>query len=303
MHEKCVPYYLCKEDGNIIPRGSFLIDERLDADGESTVISCPNLEQCCTKGEDVHDKDRLREKICGVDSVFHTPEKCGFHNKKGLGGTAESKQGNVIYAQFAEFPWMTAIIVNRNINGTYIPVYQSGGSLIHPRVVLTTAHNLANINTNRLMVRAGEWDTQTSNEICPHEERKVQKVIIHENFVKANLLDNLQNNLALLILNKEFPLSPFINTVCLPPKNANFDNQRCLSSGWGKSKFGRSGLFQVFLKKVELPVVPHAVCQEMFRKTRLGPDFVLNESFLCAGKIQFETFIAFLCLKNLSNRW
>lgn len=39
----------------------------------------------------------------------------------------------------------------------------------------------------------------------------------------------------------------------------------------------------MILKKIELPIVPHAPCQEALRKTRLGKRFVLNESFICAG--------------------
>ena len=44
-----------------------------------------------------------------------------------------------------------------------------------------------------------------------------------------------------------------------------------------------SGKYQVILKKIELPIVPHAPCQESFRKTRLGKRFNLHQSFICAG--------------------
>jgi Trypsin len=89
---------------------------------------------------------------------------------------------------------------------------------------------------------------------------------------------------ALLILENEFEMSSFINTVCLPPKGFNFDNQRCVSSGWGKDKFGKAGFHQVFLKKVEIPVVSRDTCETLLKRTRLGADFKLNEGFLCAGK-------------------
>jgi plasma kallikrein len=82
-------------------------------------------------------------------------------------------------------------------------------------------------------------------------------------------------------------MTPFINTVCLPPSGANFENQRCFTSGWGKDNFGKEGVFQAFLKKIEIPVIPRDTCEEIFQQTRLGEDFELHEGFLCAGKFFF----------------
>lgn len=47
--------------------------------------------------------------------------------------------------------------------------------------------------------------------------------------------------------------------------------------------FGKSGKYQVILKRVELPVVPREPCVNALRETRLGPHFELNKSFICAG--------------------
>lgn len=46
---------------------------------------------------------------------------------------------------------------------------------------------------------------------------------------------------------------------------------------------GKEGRYQVILKRVELPVVPHNTCQNTLRTTRLGKYFVLDRSFICAG--------------------
>lgn len=54
-------------------------------------------------------------------------------------------------------------------------------------------------------------------------------------------------------------------------------------TGWGKDLFGKDGKYQVILKKIELPVVPHTQCETAMRGTRLGKRFNLHNSFICAG--------------------
>ena len=46
---------------------------------------------------------------------------------------------------------------------------------------------------------------------------------------------------------------------------------------------GKEGLYQVILKKIDLPIVPRDTCQDRLRKTQLGKYFNLHESFICAG--------------------
>lgn len=117
------------------------------------------------------------------------------------------------------------------------------------------------------------------NSSFPHQDRQISEVLIHEEYKRSNQA----NDIALLILKEPVKLAENVNTVCLPPPHAIFDNYRCLASGWGKDKFGRAGAYQVILKKVELPVVPRNKCQKSLRTTRLGKHFNLHSSFLCAG--------------------
>lgn len=268
-----MPYFLCSKEIKNNTDGTLAIDDFADF---VTTEQCPKLEKCCSKN---HYIPRPENDIC-KDSFFNTPEKCGWRNPKGLGGELRSEQNHTHYAQYAEFPWMIALLEQLNVNGSIVPFFRGGGSLIHPKVVLTTAHNIDGFDFEKLVIRAGEWDTQTENEICLHEERLVERVIKHEQFNRQNL----QNDIALLVLKNEFQLTPFINTICLPPKGSNFDNRRCFTSGWGRNKFGREGFYQVFLKKMDLPIVSSSKCQDQLRKTRLGKDFELHEGFLCAGE-------------------
>lgn len=288
LNEKCVPYYLCPANKTIVTDGALLIDERRDEEAKEELNVCPSLHTCCTKVNHQKSVAAFGEinEICQERAKFPNPTECGYRNPKGLGGEVKSMSGTDSYAQYAEFPWMTAVLTEGHIDGSAVLTYKCGGSLIHPNVVLTASHNVAGINPKSILVRAGEWDTQSKSEICPDENRKVKQVIMHEDFSRANL----QNDIALLILESEFKITPFINIICLPSENIIFDGQRCLTMGWGKNKFGKDGVYQAFLKKIDLPIVEHFDCQTKLRKTRLGEDFLLHDSFICAGNF-VENFV------------
>lgn len=71
--------------------------------------------------------------------------------------------------------------VNTNDPATdYINVYVGGGSLIHPSVVITAAHII--YEKQGLIIRAGEWDTQTTKEVYPSQDRYVKEVVVHKDF-------------------------------------------------------------------------------------------------------------------------
>lgn len=175
-----------------------------------------------------------------------------------------------------EFPWTIAIF---RLDNSSEWKYHCGGSLINPSVVLTTAHCIYGIPDNQLKVRAGEWDTNTTDEPFPHQERRIREVAIHQDFVNRLLY----NDIALLHLSESMQIRENVNTICLPPQAQNFEGNRCFASGWGKDHFGQSGKLQVIQKKIELPVVERQACVERLRETRLGSEYTLHASFICAG--------------------
>ena len=144
---------------------------------------------------------------------------------------------------------------------------------------MTAGHKVDEVNPLELLVRAGEWDSQITTEPLPFVESNVISIEIHPNLHRKLGAYNI----ALLFLETAIVNAPHINTVCLPPMNTNFDGQDCFVTGWGKNKFGKEGTHQNVLKKIDLSVINNQKCTKMFRKTRLGINFELSETLICAG--------------------
>ena len=177
---------------------------------------------------------------------------------------------------------MVAILVDvRMDDNTYSPVYQCGGSIISQSIILTAAHCVYDKEINGLSIRAGEWDTQTTDEPYPNQIRSVSDLAIHSAFNRGNLY----NDIALVFLKEPLQWQLNVQPICLPPTHLSFDFSKCYVAGWGKNVFGKDGMYQVILKKIELPIVPEYECEKALRTTRLGKRFKLDSSFMCAGGI------------------
>ncbi|KAK8386544.1 hypothetical protein O3P69_010878 [Scylla paramamosain] len=257
----CVPYYLC-QDGKVITDGSGVIDIR-------TASGCSNyLDVCCA---DPHTTDPVTPDPGHVS-------RCGVRNYNGIDVRIQGFQGNE--TQVAEFPWMSAVLKKEVVSGEEINLYLCGGSLIHPSIVLTAAHCVNKHLSSDLRVRLGEWDTQNEYEPYKHQDRDVSAVVIHPRFNGSNL----HNDYALLYLQTPAELSRNVDVICLDNNPTILaPHHNCLVTGWGKDRFGKKGVFQNVLKKIDLPYVPHGECQTALRTTRLGGFFKLDKSFLCAG--------------------
>merc|ERR1711944_306127 len=182
---ECVPYYQC-HNGTIITDGGGLIDIRNGFGILSPEDSkCPGfLDVCCL------DPDFVPPPPPPI--VKHVP-KCGQRHENGLGVRIQGF--NEYESQFGEWPHMCAVLAEEPVaqdpgyagEPQTVNLYQCGGSLIAPGVILTAAHCAAKFQQEptKLKIRCGEWDTQNQTEPRPHQDRYVQALDI-SNFERDN---------------------------------------------------------------------------------------------------------------------
>lgn len=264
MDSKCVPQYKCKDNGQITD-GDGLFDPRILITSQNDG-NCAALEVCCRQSDQIE---------LNIPPKKPSKSKCGQRNSNGIG--FKNINLDKSSSKYGEFPWMMAVLEKLPTNLHY--KFKCGGSLIHPRVVMTSAHCINASNINTIKVEAGEWDSQSSVELYPEQIQSVSKIIIHKNFGSRNFF----NDIALLVTENPFDLAENIQPICLPSKEETFDLANCVATGWGKHEFGEKGNYPNILKKIDLPIVPRATCESCLRSTRVGPSFKLHESFICAG--------------------
>lgn len=106
---------------------------------------------------------------------------------------------------------------------------------------------------------------------------EVDKIVIHEKYDKPTLF----NNIALLFLAEDVPITQNINIVCLPLQDQiPSPNIGCLTAGWGKREIGNPEILQYS----DLPILRRDTCQAAMRQTRVGPYYNLDKSFICTGE-------------------
>ncbi|XP_034479032.1 phenoloxidase-activating factor 2 isoform X2 [Drosophila innubila] len=269
LNMECVPRKLC-QDNVINDDGHFIVNPRI---GETPCRRA--LDRCCAIDQQAPANESSYLSALGSFKY----QGCGWSNPKGLIPDQDNYEYATDVSLFAEFPWMVALITGRN-------QYVCGGTLIHPQLVLTSAHNIKNHTVHTLVARAGEWDLNSLDEPHEHQARRIKQIIPHEEFDPEAFF----NDIALVVLDEPVEIKPHIQPLCLPPPEtpallADLRKGQCYATGWG-SRLPGSDRNERLLKRIDLPVVSRAECQAQLRVTRLGRRFRLRPSFICAGGIE-----------------
>lgn len=282
---KCVNYYLCDKNNKIITNGEGLLNPRFKENKEesqnNTRIICKGGqfegEIVCCKLSDIN----VTEIIDVQNSTNEVPiekqvHECGIQRPQiNVRIIVDDENNNDIVPVNGEFPWIAAIY-EKDKAGEW--VFYCSGALIHPKVILTANHYFHRKNASDFKVAVtGDVELSIIGKDV-NNERNIVEIVNHPRYYSGALY----NDGSLLFLDKPFDISRTnsINTICLPPDNLEISSGRCLTAGWGN---GSTIDGNQVLKKVSLPLVSHSKCQEQLRKTRLGTNFKLHDSFMCAG--------------------
>jgi hypothetical protein len=256
---KCVAYYHCHEVNK------FMILSRTSVTPNET--HCFNDDYTCCKIALTSATDDDSTDGLLTSSLVSFKSNCGMPKTK---INPKNESATTIPG---EIPWIVEIF-KKNQNFPFR--FKCAGSLIHPKVVLTTTRCVLSAKEKSLKIVAPGETTFESLGTRPESERNVLKIIKHPNYYSGALY----NDIALLILENEYNFSNnFLNSVCLPPSNENFNGKRCLLVKWDKN----SNQMKIPLLKVDVPIIESQRCQDFLRKTYLGSEFILDSSFLCAG--------------------
>ncbi|XP_073204310.1 prothrombin isoform X1 [Lepidochelys kempii] len=160
-----------------------------------------------------------------------------------------------------------------------------GASLISDRWILTAAHCLfyppwdKNFTTDDILVRIGKHE-RTKYERHIEKISMLDKIIIHP---KYNWRENLDRDIALILLKKPIAFSDRIHPVCLPTRELV---QSLMLTGFKGRVSGWGNLYETWgsgtvalpsvLQQVNLPIVNQATC-------KASTNIRLTDNMFCAG--------------------
>jgi len=306
QHDSCLSSLTNGGSGDDLV-GLGLIDERIvnrpgtGHSGSGQGTSCPvGQRQCCYTDARLScpnsgssefgngGSNNVWRQGCQESGGFGS-NQCGIRSYNGPASGVQHGESSP-----GEFPW-TCLILNQNNDfiGTCAIVPENSNNDLRSGTskVITAAHNIK--STNGLKVRVGEYDASAFKrpEFYQHEEYSVNRVIIHPQFDRKRL----SNDIAVLRLRQRINLNHrYVNAACMPACDEQFGftfsngtGVRCHVAGWGKDEF--TGDFQFIQHKVDVPIMDEFRCNAALklalnrRQQGVGDRFQLHPSEVCAG--------------------
>ncbi|ETN61854.1 hypothetical protein AND_006474 [Anopheles darlingi] len=198
-------------------------------------------------------------------------DRCGMSNATHLrvvGG---------VDAQLNAWPWMAALgyrISSFELNSG--PRFLCGGTLITTTHVLTASHC---VQTGLYFVRLGEYDITSDQDGASPIDVYIQRSVIHERYNEKTI----QNDIALLLLQRSITVSDAIRPICLPldsrQRTKDLTYYAPFIAGWGA--IAHNGPTATKLQEAQVVVLPVDQCA--FNYKLYFPNQIFDETVVCAG--------------------
>ncbi|XP_076032015.1 prostasin-like [Oratosquilla oratoria] len=201
-------------------------------------------------------------------------------------GRPQKRLGRIKNGQDArpgEYPWLVSVKIG---DGGHI----CAGALINKRIVITAAHCINRQRKEDLQVVAGEHNIKSTEPSGTEQVFTVAQVYVHENYTRKYI-----NDICMIILSENVSWTSSVRPLCLPDNEVDgpddsLDKKRVSVAGWGLTDVtSKGGKVPDVLQKMEVKVIPRAVCQDWYveqtnRNVTEKGAVVLYETHLCAGE-------------------
>ncbi|KAL8571852.1 hypothetical protein ACOMHN_033379 [Nucella lapillus] len=212
----------------------------------------------CPDGDKYVVKLSCWEPVCGT-------RPANYESPLRVVGGSEVKPGT--------WPWLVSM------HGGSDRSFFCGASLISPDWVLTAGHCVGGgtRNTSYWTLVAGHTRRPA---FSPYRQfRKPKKLFLHPEFNHMTV----NNDIALIQLERPFVLSDYLRPVCLPQAGQAADiGTRCYVAGWGKVDSDAVN-YQPAVREVNLDVVTWESCMAAVQRTDIHVPYKLTHNMFCAG--------------------
>ncbi len=184
-------------------------------------------------------------------------------------------------AERGAWPWMAAL-VDPAVRDLYEAHY-CGGSLIHPRWIITAGHctkdsrEIRNLKPDEIEVVMGAYDLENDS----GDRFGVKRIILHPSY---DTYTEYNFDIALLELDRE---AAAYETLPLLKENKNLAGEEAVVIGWGDTYSAPTGKLQ----QVTLPIVSNEVCNQAHLDTGQYYENPVTENMICAGEAGMDSCV------------